>query len=138
VVVGGGWAPLPTTKAACLIQQVCTQGFIQPSPPPAMPLAARKSSLGGRPKAHIPFRADERGFGKKTNFAAPKVPILMSDGFESFDEILDFADPTPPWLPKGQRSSGVAGEGDDDENWERLSEANATSAGGRQPRGGLG
>ncbi|KAF8275119.1 Mif2/CENP-C like-domain-containing protein [Lactarius quietus] len=69
-----------------------------------MPTSARKSSIGAlrriQPRAHLPFRADDLGRGKKTGLP---VPIVQhgSDEFEPFDEILSQAN-TGAW--HGQRN----------------------------------
>lgn len=69
-----------------------------------MPTSARKSSIGAsrriQQRAHLPFRADDLGRGKKTGLP---VPIVQhgSDEFEPFDEILSQAN-TGAW--HGQRN----------------------------------
>ncbi|KAI0031481.1 Mif2/CENP-C like-domain-containing protein [Vararia minispora EC-137] len=77
-----------------------------------MSTATRKSSLGGRSKAHIPFRADEPGLGRKTGLAVPRVPH-MSDEFEPFNEVLRRGDPTPPRPTRKRRSSAYRADDDD-------------------------
>ena len=70
-----------------------------------MPSSARKSSIGAsrriQQRAHLPFRADDLGRGKKTGLP---VPIIEheSDDFEPFDEILSKVDARSAW--HGQRN----------------------------------
>jgi centromere protein C len=70
-----------------------------------MPTSARKSSIGAsrriQQRAHLPFRADDLGRGKKTGLP---VPIIEheSDDFEPFDEILSQVDTRSAW--HGQRN----------------------------------
>jgi centromere protein C len=59
-----------------------------------MPTSARKSSLGAsrraQQRAHLPFRADDLGRGKRTGLPVPTIEH-KSDDFEPFDEILSHA-----------------------------------------------
>ncbi|KAH9005048.1 Mif2/CENP-C like-domain-containing protein [Lactarius hatsudake] len=70
-----------------------------------MPTSARKSSLGAlrriQQRAHLPFRADDLGRGKKTGLPVPIIEH-KSDDFEPFDEILSKADTHTAW--HGQRN----------------------------------
>lgn len=79
---------------------------------------SRKSSVDNarRPKAHIPYRADDLTHGKKTGVNV-RVVDRKSDGFESFGEVLTQADVvTPPHLrrrKKGNRSPSPVAEFDE-------------------------
>ncbi|KAI0306664.1 Mif2/CENP-C like-domain-containing protein [Multifurca ochricompacta] len=65
-----------------------------------MPTSARKSSLGAsrrvQQRAHLPFRADDLGRGKRTGLPVPTIEH-KSDDFEPFDEILSHADTRTAW-----------------------------------------
>jgi len=65
-----------------------------------MPPQARKSSLGAarraQQRAHLPFRADDLGRGKRTGLPVPTIDH-KSDEFEPFDAILSHADTRPAW-----------------------------------------
>ncbi|KAK7467237.1 mitotic fidelity of chromosome transmission-related protein, variant 2 [Stygiomarasmius scandens] len=85
--------------------------------------APRKSSIGnlrrGPPKAHVPYRGDNREVGKKTGVKIPRVQP-GSDGFEPFENVIGQADAMTPYQVKGRKRNGslAAGEvdpGDDDE-----------------------
>ena len=73
-----------------------------------MPTTARKSSIGAlrriQQRAHLPFRADDLGRGKKTGLPVPTVQH-GSDEFEPFDEILSQAN-TGAWHGQRNRGSG--------------------------------
>jgi hypothetical protein len=72
----------------------------------SMPTSARKSSLGAsrraQQRAHLPFRADDLGHGKKTGLPVPTVEH-KSDDFEPFDEILSHADTRAAWHGQNKR-----------------------------------
>ncbi|KAH9966569.1 Mif2/CENP-C like-domain-containing protein [Russula dissimulans] len=72
-----------------------------------MPPQARKSSLGAarraQQRAHLPFRADDLGRGKRTGLPVPTIEH-KSDDFEPFDAILSHADTRPAW--HGQNRPG--------------------------------
>lgn len=81
-----------------------------------MPASARKSSLGasgavGRRanKPYVPFRADERGVGKRTGQYVPYIEH-HSDEFEPFSEVLNQAK-TPPNNVKSRRGRGGGASG---------------------------
>ncbi len=91
-----------------------------------MPTATRKSSLGAsrriQQRAHLPFRADDLGRGKKTGLPVPIIEH-KSDEFEPFDEILGKADTRTAWHGQRNRSgsnkkrkSVVSIQEDDDED----------------------
>ena len=69
-----------------------------------MPTSARKSSLGAsrraQQRAHLPFRADDLGRGKRTGLPVPTIEH-KSDDFEPFDEILSHA---AAWHGQNKRS----------------------------------
>ncbi|KAI9510269.1 Mif2/CENP-C like-domain-containing protein [Russula earlei] len=72
-----------------------------------MPTTARQSSLGAsrrvQQRAHLPFRADDLGRGKRTGLPVPTIEH-KSDDFEPFDEILSHADTRAAW--HGQKRPG--------------------------------
>ena len=83
-----------------------------------MPTSARKSSIGdGRRsllKAHVPFRGDNPGVGKKTGVAVDPVK-RRADGFEAFEDIIVQADKrTPPRMKNKKRKIAVASPDDDE------------------------
>jgi len=71
-----------------------------------MPTSARKSSLGAsrraQQRAHLPFRADDLGRGKRTGLPVPTIEH-KSDDFEPFDEILSHADTRTAWHRQNKR-----------------------------------
>lgn len=71
-----------------------------------MPTSARKSSLGAsrraQQRAHLPFRADDLGRGKRTGLPVPTIEH-KSDDFEPFDEILSHADTRTAWHGQKKR-----------------------------------
>lgn len=71
-----------------------------------MPTSARKSSLGAsrraQQRAHLPFRADDLGRGKRTGLPVPTIEH-KSDDFEPFDEILSHADTRTAWHGQNKR-----------------------------------
>ncbi|KAF8479323.1 Mif2/CENP-C like-domain-containing protein [Russula ochroleuca] len=71
-----------------------------------MPTSARKSSLGAsrraQQRAHLPFRADDLGRGKRTGLPVPTIEH-KSDDFEPFDEILSHADTRAAWHGQNKR-----------------------------------
>ncbi|KAI0256597.1 Mif2/CENP-C like-domain-containing protein [Lactifluus subvellereus] len=71
-----------------------------------MPTSARKSSLGAarraQQRAHLPFRADDLGLGKRTGLPVPTIEH-KSDDFEPFDEILSHADTRTAWHGRNKR-----------------------------------
>jgi len=72
----------------------------------SMPTSARKSSLGAsrraQQRAHLPFRADDLGRGKRTGLPVPTIEH-KSDDFEPFDEILSHADRRTAWHGQNKR-----------------------------------
>lgn len=72
----------------------------------SMPTSARKSSLGAarraQQRAHLPFRADDLGLGKRTGLPVPTIEH-KSDDFEPFDEILSHADTRAAWHGQSKR-----------------------------------
>lgn len=72
----------------------------------SMPTSARKSSLGAsrraQQRAHLPFRADDLGRGKRTGLPVPTIEH-KSDDFEPFDEILSHADTRTAWHGQNKR-----------------------------------
>ena len=72
----------------------------------SMPTSARKSSIGAarraQQRAHLPFRADDLGRGKKTGLPVPTIDH-KSDDFEPFDEILSHADTRAAWHGQNKR-----------------------------------
>jgi centromere protein C len=72
----------------------------------SMPTSARKSSLGAsrraQQRAHLPFRADDLGRGKRTGLPVPTIEH-KSDDFEPFDEILSHADTRTAWYGQNKR-----------------------------------
>jgi centromere protein C len=73
---------------------------------PHMPTSARKSSLGAsrraQQRAHLPFRADDLGRGKRTGLPVPTIET-KSDDFEPFDKILSHADTRTAWHGQNKR-----------------------------------
>lgn len=92
-----------------------------------MPTSARKSSLGtsrrATQKAHVPFRADELGRGKKTGIAVNYVDH-RSDEFEPFEQVMSQADTKTPPRARNQQKGKKKGKAvqpiveDEDENGE--------------------
>ena len=83
-----------------------------------MPTSARKSSIGGGRrnvlKAHVPFRGDNPGVGKKTGVAVDPV-TRRPDGFEAFEDIIQQADKrTPPKVKNKKRKLAAASPEDDE------------------------
>jgi centromere protein C len=72
----------------------------------SMPTTGRKSSLGAsrraQQRAHLPFRADDLGRGKRTGLPVPTIDH-KSDDFEPFDEILSHADTRAAWHGQNKR-----------------------------------
>jgi hypothetical protein len=72
----------------------------------SMPTSTRKSSLGAarraQQRAHLPFRADDLGLGKRTGLPVPTIEH-KSDDFEPFDEILSRADTRAAWHGQNKR-----------------------------------
>ncbi len=90
-------------------------------------MSSRKSSVGVArrvaPKAHVPYRADDLGVGKKTGVTVARVD-RKSDGFEPFQDVVDLMDKAPPprvkKMTKTKRKSSVpvAQSDGEDENGE--------------------
>ena len=97
----------------------CSFPTVNFKPPSEMPKTP-KSSLGGTSrrgplKAHIPYRGDNPGVGKKTGITVQHVE-RQSDGFEPFEEVLQQADGrTPPRPKKRRKSLSAAAHQDEDE-----------------------
>ncbi|THU87257.1 hypothetical protein K435DRAFT_730030 [Dendrothele bispora CBS 962.96] len=84
--------------------------------------APRKSSIGnsrrGPPKAHVPYRGDNREVGRKTGVKIQRVQP-GSDGFEPFENVIGQADNMTPYQVKSRkRNNGslAANELDPDHN----------------------
>lgn len=98
----------------------------------SMPTTPRKSSLGGTRrgphKAHIPYRGDNPGVGKKTGIQVNHVD-RDSDGFEPFENLMQQqADGvTPPHLVSKKRKKSMVLDDDFDEDGEQSMDIDSVS-----------
>ncbi|KAF5373880.1 hypothetical protein D9758_000637 [Tetrapyrgos nigripes] len=73
--------------------------------------APRKSSIGnlrrGPPKAHIPYRGDNRDVGRKTGVKIQGVDP-GSDGFEPFENVIGQVDNMTPYHVKNKKRGSLA------------------------------
>lgn len=75
-----------------------------PQPQPRPSIRGTRKAL---PRAHIPYRADDLGRGKKTGISITQIDH-RSDEFEPFDEVLDqVGNVTPPHLKARKRRKGT-------------------------------
>jgi len=60
------------------------------------------ASRRAQQRAHLPFRADDLGRGKRTGLPVPTIEH-KSDDFKPFDEILSHADTRTTWHGQNKR-----------------------------------